>query len=155
MTDNTVFPVRVKRSRKLGYNMQKASPNGLPVVYVGRGSKWGNPFKVVKYSPGNWAIDTGGDERCAELLMKHGHVYYGTKERAISDAVKLYEIYLFPYEHASGDVCDFFLSTEMMERIQKELAGKNLSCWCGLDSKCHADVLLQVANRITQPLKSI
>ena len=26
--------------------MQAASPNGLPVVYVGRPSKYGNPFRV-------------------------------------------------------------------------------------------------------------
>jgi hypothetical protein len=28
-----------------------------------------------------------------------------------------------------------------------ELRGKNLACWCPLDQPCHADVLLQVANR--------
>jgi len=26
--------------------MQAASPNGLPVVYVGRPSKYGNPFRI-------------------------------------------------------------------------------------------------------------
>ena len=29
------------------------------------------------------------------------------------------------------------------------LRGKNLGCWCALDSPCHADVLLQLANRRT------
>lgn len=28
----------------------------------------------------------------------------------------------------------------------KELAGKNLACWCPLDQPCHADVLLKLAN---------
>ena len=28
-----------------------------------------------------------------------------------------------------------------------ELRGKNLGCWCGLDDPCHADVLLELANR--------
>ncbi|MGE0358623.1 MAG: DUF4326 domain-containing protein [Burkholderiales bacterium] len=27
------------------------------------------------------------------------------------------------------------------------LRGKNLACWCPLDKPCHADVLLEVANR--------
>lgn len=27
------------------------------------------------------------------------------------------------------------------------LRGKNLACWCGLDQPCHADVLLELANR--------
>jgi hypothetical protein len=29
----------------------------------------------------------------------------------------------------------------------KELKGKNLSCWCGNDELCHADVLIQMANQ--------
>ena len=28
-----------------------------------------------------------------------------------------------------------------------ELRGKNLACWCPLDGPCHADVLLELANR--------
>lgn len=30
-----------------------------------------------------------------------------------------------------------------------ELRGKNLACWCPLDQPCHADVLLDLANRPT------
>ncbi len=29
---------------------------------------------------------------------------------------------------------------------KRDLAGKNLACWCRLDWPCHADVLLRVAN---------
>jgi hypothetical protein len=28
-----------------------------------------------------------------------------------------------------------------------DLRGKNLACWCGPDQPCHADVLLEMANR--------
>lgn len=28
-----------------------------------------------------------------------------------------------------------------------ELRGKNLACWCPLDQSCHADVLLELANK--------
>lgn len=28
-----------------------------------------------------------------------------------------------------------------------ELRGKNLACWCALDKPCHADVLIEFANR--------
>lgn len=31
--------------------------------------------------------------------------------------------------------------------IQAALRGKNLACWCPLDEPCHADVLLELANR--------
>lgn len=27
------------------------------------------------------------------------------------------------------------------------LKGKNLACWCAIDHPCHADVLLEIANR--------
>lgn len=33
-----------------------------------------------------------------------------------------------------------------MGQIIRELAGKNLACWCPLDQPCHADVLLDIAN---------
>ncbi|MET4095129.1 DUF4326 domain-containing protein [Arthrobacter sp. UYCu712] len=31
--------------------------------------------------------------------------------------------------------------------IRAELAGKNLACWCPLDKACHADLLLELANK--------
>lgn len=31
-------------------------------------------------------------------------------------------------------------------KILDELKGKNLACWCKLTAKCHADVLLDIAN---------
>lgn len=36
-------PERVQRKRTKGSKM--TSPNGLPIVYVGRPTKWGNPFE--------------------------------------------------------------------------------------------------------------
>ena len=30
--------------------------------------------------------------------------------------------------------------------VQRELAGRDLACWCPLGEPCHADVLLDVAN---------
>jgi len=31
-------------------------------------------------------------------------------------------------------------------KIRKELRGKNLMCWCPEHQKCHADILLKIAN---------
>lgn len=36
-------PIRLQRSRQY----KQVSPNGLPIVYVGRPGKYGNPFKIV------------------------------------------------------------------------------------------------------------
>jgi len=43
---SSITPVRVQRKRTKGFRLQDASPNGLPVVYVGRPSKWANPFRI-------------------------------------------------------------------------------------------------------------
>ncbi len=30
--------------------------------------------------------------------------------------------------------------------VRRELAGRDLACWCRLDEACHADVLIEIAN---------
>ena len=35
---------------------------------------------------------------------------------------------------------------ELRRLARRELAGKNLACWCPLDGPCHADVWLEIAN---------
>lgn len=85
-------------------------------VYVGRGSRWGNPYVVGK---------DGTAEEC----------------------IKKYSDMLFPYSHESGSIDDFFISASMFEDIVNNLRGKNLACWCALDSPCHADLLLEIANK--------
>lgn len=46
-----IKPVRVQRKRTKGFSLQAASQNGLPVVYVGRPSQWGNPYRVGDDDP--------------------------------------------------------------------------------------------------------
>ena len=35
----------------------------------------------------------------------------------------------------------------MIDDVRRELRGKNLACWCAADAPCHADVLLEFANK--------
>lgn len=42
-----MMPIRIQRKRTKGWKL--VSPNGLPVVYVGRGTDWGNPFRLDTY----------------------------------------------------------------------------------------------------------
>ena len=105
---------------------------------------WGNPFRIVKYSDGKFSVKTD-TEHCAKILTTHGHAVYHTKQEAQADAVKLYKIYLMPYEHG-GDVSDFFISNANMLAIE-QLKGKNPSCWCKPGEPCHADFLLNIANQ--------
>lgn len=129
-------PVRIQRSRQ----HKQVSPNGLPISYVGRGTRWGNPFRLVKYSDGKWAVKTDGSDRCNELLIKHCHAVYHTRDAAAIDAIKCYNFWLLPYSHKEGSMAE-------IEDAIASLKGKNLSCWCRLDEKCHADLLLELANR--------
>ncbi len=39
---------------------------------------------------------------------------------------------------------------DLVEDAARELAGKDLACWCPLDQPCHADVLLEIAASIEQ-----
>ena len=48
-------PVRLQRSRRKGATL--VSPNGLPVVYCGRGSPWGNPYPSRALGQ-QWACDS-------------------------------------------------------------------------------------------------
>ena len=57
-----------------------------------------------------------------------------TKEKA-AKAVELYRDALL-----SGKL-DYTVAD-----VRRELAGKNLACFCKLDWPCHADVLMEVAN---------
>lgn len=99
------MPIRIQRSRI----KKQISPNGLPIVYVGRPSKYGNPYKV-------------GDN--------DGFVVIHTRAAVI----ELFEIYAKK-------------KLELTPNWLDDLRGKNLSCWCGEDELCHADILLKIANQ--------
>ena len=114
-----VHPVRIQRSKI----SKQVSPNGLPIVYVGRPGKFGNPFKI-KCNAGIWIVN---------YPLSDKKVMCTSKDSAIDVAVKLYEFYIKAKMERGFDL--------------SELKGKNLSCWCSLKGKCHADVLLELANR--------
>lgn len=42
-------------------------------------------------------------------------------------------------------------SPGLREAAYRELRGKNIGCWCGLDQPCHGDVLLELANKDPRP----
>lgn len=116
------MPERVQRTRRKG---QHGMPEGA--VYVGRGSKWGNPFRVIKDGIGYHVIHTDED----------GHEMYvvGTDDdqaSAVSVAVAEYETHLT--EHP-----------ELVLAARAELAGKDLACWCRPGAPCHGDLLVRVA----------
>lgn len=49
-------------------------------------------------------------------------------------------------EHAVECFRHYAINVIGVKRIQRELRGKDLACFCSLDKPCHADVLLEIAN---------
>ena len=107
---------RIQRRRTRGWRM----PGNT--VYVGRPSRWGNPFVIGK----TIACDSQADA----VAMHRDWLEDGATAP-----------YPLPGEskRLSG------LRERVLEDIRAELGGKDLACWCALDQPCHADVLLEAA----------
>jgi len=105
---------RIQRKRTKGWRM----PEGA--VYVGRGSKWGNPYPIGSM------YKTGGD---AWVVLN------------AEWSVLLYR------EHLNARP---YGRVPLSAGVTAELAGKDLACWCPLDKPCHADVLLELAKEAGQ-----
>ena len=138
-------PKRIQRQRTKGWRM----PEGA--VYVGRGSKWGNPFKVERVSPwphwagaAPWQITTPDgrvwehDENCKPIVGRAA-ADNARHRAAIEGAVGLFRLHVGPMGNYEIDPTEF-----------SALAGRDLACWCPLDQPCHADVLLEIANGVTR-----
>jgi len=113
-------PERIQRKRSKGFNLQAASPNGLPVIYVGRPTGWGNPWRV--------GLKACGCRSVGECM--HNLFNCATAEEAAQSFRKWVET-----------------APRLQARAITKLRGKNLACWCLLSRPCHADILLEIANR--------
>lgn len=161
-------PQRIQRKRTKGWRM----PEGA--VYVGRGSKFGNPFEyrtpqgLVRYrpeAPEEWEYEG--------RISAHGatHPYYGpdgtvtdyrVRYATRGELVRMYRRTILDPDRGmlgadpsnGGHLLTYWtgkahtgtLRTVTTEVIRAELRGKDLSCWCAPDLPCHADVLLELAN---------
>lgn len=147
-------PQRIQRKRVKGWRM----PEGA--VYVGRGSKWGNPFGPLRTRralarvpavdhPGKpWEYEgrVSADGARHDYFHPDGrvivcHVRYMTAAEAV-------ECYRSLLTGRAEWPIDFRHDGHYYphERDIAELTGRDLACWCPLDRPCHADVLLELAN---------
>ena len=128
------MPIRIQRRHIKGWR----APEGA--VYVGRGTKWGNPCTQVRYP----ALDGSEWEREGRLGktsgQHHGFVHpdktvtsHLVKDATREQAVAMFRDWL--------DQCP-----SLADAVRTQLAGRDLLCWCPLDEPCHADVLLALAN---------
>jgi hypothetical protein len=103
-------PQRIQRSRAPGWRM----PPGA--AYVGRPSRWGNPFQGDDAAElyRRWMDGQMTESEWIERAGKNGPEHWDA-QRLRAEAVEL-------------------------------LRGVTLACWCRPDQPCHADVLLEIAN---------
>lgn len=165
------MPKRIQRKRIKGWRM----PEGA--VYVGRGSKFGNPFAyrtdhalarepAVDEPTASWEYEG----RISADGIRHDyhhpdgriivcHIRYMTRE----EVVETYRRALLGDDTPSmrgalpgprgrwfgrwvGKHPNQHREYTTVDDVRRELAGKDLACWCPLYVPCHADVLLEVAN---------
>lgn len=86
-----------------------------------------HPDAVIVARPSKWGNPFRVGERY--LTMRGGHAL--VRDRA----------------HAVELFCE---SRQVRRWDMAELRGKDLACWCRLDQPCHADILLEIANRPIQ-----
>lgn len=102
---------RVQRKRTKGYKMPENTK------YVGRPTKWGNPFR---------AEELGAEEsvkRYKECILNNAMCYYYIDEIEAS--------------------IQFDRFKWMAENLE-QLRGLDLACFCSLSSPCHADTLIEL-----------
>lgn len=117
------MPKRIQRKRTKGWRMPENA------VYVGRPSRWGNPYTMV--------VEEFGIQRSLDLYRETAQGFWNPDLIADMSNSLGSEVYR---AH-----CDW-LRRAWREGIRLELGGKDLACWCPLDRPCHADVLLELAN---------
>lgn len=133
------MPERIQRRRTKGWT----KPEGA--VHVGRPSRWGNPYKLgqtlVRYPAINgdqWELEGRSGKTPGEMHhYRHPDGTITWHQVELASTKKVMELYR---KHAESTV-------GYAVRARAELAGKDLMCWCPEGSPCHADVLLEIANR--------
>lgn len=124
---------RIQRKRTKGWR----KPEGA--VYVGRGSRYGNPFRIYKghTSVGPmWhvAVNTWGHIAAEECI----HGYVTSSNPLKPNAVVILYRNMLEVRHMDDP--------DRLREWLSPLVGRDLMCWCPLERPCHADVLLEIAN---------
>jgi uncharacterized protein DUF4326 len=115
---------RVQRKRTPGWRAP-LDEHGRKPLYVGRGTRWGNPARVIHAKQG---IVVAHDSGSAVGT-------WPTEQEARRFAAESYRHHL----KANPD---------LVQAARQELAGRSLMCWCPLPEPnqpdhCHAAVLLE------------
>lgn len=153
MTSET-YPKRIQMSRQRPWRADNPD-----AVIVARPSKWGNPFRVgeaqVRMPSVDGALDWEHEGRlhkrsgeqhtfCRWIDGKDVFTWHQVEDATAEQCVEMFREYV---AGISGHRLSDYGRNDRTAEIRAELAGRDLACWCPLDQPCHADVLLELANR--------
>lgn len=127
-------PQRIHRQRAKGWRMP---PNTRSVTRPGR---FGNPFYIINEEGSPWISDHR--DKSMPVLNDVAAELLGLRLGERGD--------FFGWDEAERGVVELFKCEVLPTLPVEELRGMNLACFCKLDCPCHADVLLEAANRRTQ-----
>ena len=132
-------PKRIQRKRAKGWQAPLCSCGcGNAARYVGRPSKWGNPWRYSAADRYCWLEGPGGRAVRPSVFRLSGKPGVAQKRSLQEEAVKWFRR---------------SLTLRYPPPSLSELAGHDLRCWCPLVDAagdpvpCHADVLLELANK--------
>jgi hypothetical protein len=135
-------PQRIQLSRAKGWRMPENT------VKVTRPGKWGNPFNF-KPSECCWmalAYGCRGDaagrqEASVRAFREWIEAPPGSRTKEYTRRV------MFGNDDKSIELGRAEAGeAPSLADMRRDLAGRNLACWCKLGAPCHADVLLELAN---------
>jgi hypothetical protein len=112
-------PARLQLIRRKGFNLHALSRdlNGRDAVFVARPGRWSNPFIVTTRFPAGSKIGIN----CIAVP-------------SVEQSIVCFRAFLEE-------------NPALVAKAKAELGGYNLACWCNAGLPCHADVLLDIANR--------
>ena len=124
---------RIQRKRTKGWRMPENAK------YIGRGSKYGNPLKVVP--------DKQFDNGLGKIFV-HGwgdRIWYDTGLWGdTSDMLHMFDLMLRgnPFMNVKLQVwSNYFARLDLTPLI-----GHDLACWCRIDKPCHGDCIINFLN---------
>lgn len=130
-------PKRIQQRRTKDWR----KPDGA--VAVGRGTRWGNPWRAYRGSvigPSWFAYKTLVMDAPVRTLPTEECAVFSSHSPASSAVAATVEVF--------RDYCSVMARDRKHEFTAwlYSLRGQDLMCWCPLDQPCHADVLLEIAN---------
>lgn len=138
-------PIRIQRKRTKGWKMPENT------VSVTRPGRWGNPFDFRRSDCCWLALSYGcrGDRLGRQQAAVKAFREWVEPPAKGKKLVRMERGIRFGNDDKSAQIGPRFIvgPPPSLDDIRAQLGGKNLACFCALADPCHADVLLELANK--------